>query len=102
MTTGHILPGYCDPVTRLARAKSAGYPVNMKKLLETTARYSKIDPMEFNCIKEEARRMWCRPHPEPTTYDFFFNKCSKQHEKIPETVPRPSSPTRINKPHPHK
>ncbi|XP_041359929.1 uncharacterized protein LOC121376179 isoform X2 [Gigantopelta aegis] len=100
MTTGHILPGFCDPVSRLARAKTAGYPVNMAKLLEKTSVYSKIDPLEFKRIKEDARRMWCRPRREPTTYDFFYNSCSTQFEKPPETVPRPSSPTRLNKPHP--
>ncbi|KAK6172649.1 hypothetical protein SNE40_016263 [Patella caerulea] len=95
MTTGHILPGYNDPVTRLRRVQNIGYPIESDKILQLRQETS-LDRNEFELIRAKAREIWSKPDREKTTYNFYHTG-----DKVGEFAPaRPSSATRKNKPHP--
>lgn len=96
MATGHILPGYGDPVTRLRRARSAGcYPLDNATLLDLQ-NAAKLTQREFDQIRENTKNIWMRNDLRPTTYDTFFG----DGEIREITQSRPSSSYRRNKPHP--
>ncbi|XP_060598488.1 uncharacterized protein LOC132752199 isoform X2 [Ruditapes philippinarum] len=96
MATGHILPGYGNPVTRLRRAQSA-YPMDNKKLHELTAKHvPDMDPRTLDHIRQNARNMWLRPRYEPTTYNTFH--AGDQLDEPIESIP--TEPLRRHKPHP--
>ncbi|XP_048237052.1 uncharacterized protein LOC124134415 [Haliotis rufescens] len=97
MATGHILPGYGDPVSRLRRVNSSGYPLDSNTLLQMEASY-KLRDLEFDRIRAQARHMWSRRDREPTTYHHFHSGQELPPEE--QTRSRPTSPTRRNKPHP--
>lgn len=96
MATGHILPGYGNPVTRLRRAQTA-YPMDRQKLHELTARnIPDLDRRTLDHIRENARNMWLRPHYDPTTYNTFHTG-----DQLDEpTEQQPAEPLRRHKPHP--
>ncbi|KAJ8297512.1 hypothetical protein KUTeg_024043 [Tegillarca granosa] len=95
MATGHILPGYGQPVTRLTRAKSA-FPLDKTKLKEfAELNVPKPAREDLDRIRENARYMWSRMDRAPTTYNFQFREKQGQYMRS-----RPASPTRRNKPHP--
>ncbi|XP_045202775.2 uncharacterized protein LOC123556237 [Mercenaria mercenaria] len=96
MATGHILPGYGNPVTRLRRAQSA-YPLDKQKLQELTARnVPDLDPRTLDHIRENARNMWLRPRYDSTTYNTFHTG----DQLDAPTEPQPTEPLRRHKPHP--
>lgn len=97
MATGHVLPGFGEPVTRFRRARSA-IPLDKDRVNE----YARLnvpapDYRELRSIRENARHAWATSVPKyATTYDSHFNG-----QPLDEpTKLRPSSPTRLNKPHP--
>ena len=99
MATGHILPGYGDPVTRLRRARSAGcYPLDTSSLLElqNKARASK---RELDSIRENAKSVWLQDLTSQTHYDTVFAGGEAVENTKPRT-PRPTSSCRHNNPHP--
>lgn len=96
MTTGHVLPGYGNPVTRLRRAHTA-YPMDRNKLKEFAIK--SVPPLEkstLDQIRANARHAWSLPDREKTTYG-YFHRGSDLDEP---TQCRPTSPTRRHKPHP--
>lgn len=96
MPTGHVLPGYGQPVTYLRRAKSA-YPLDKTKLKEYAAfNVPAPERNELLRIKSQARDQWMGLDRAATTYDFQF-QCRDLDQP---TKSRPTSPTRKNKPHP--
>ena len=96
MATGHILPGYGDPVSQLRRVRSAGcYPLDSFSLYERK-RAAELSKREFEQIRENARRMWSTNSPRETTYDSFF----KDKDVMEITHTRPTSSYRHNNPHP--
>lgn len=97
MATGHILPGFGNPVSNLRRAKTATLPLDKTKLREFALyRNPGPDADELLRIKAEATRVWSAQARHPTTYNSHFHeKCLDQ-----PTQPRPSSRSRRNKPHP--
>ncbi|XP_052792497.1 uncharacterized protein LOC128226585 [Mya arenaria] len=96
MATGHILPGYGNPVTRLKRAQTA-YPLDKTKLREIAERnVGTLEKRDLESIRQNARNMWLAPNYEPTTYNSVHH-----HLTLDEpTASRPSSPSRRHKPHP--
>lgn len=96
MPTGHVLPGYGQPVTYLRRAKSA-YPLDKSKIKEYAAQnVPALERNELLRIKSQARDQWMGFDRAATTYDFQF-----QYKNLDQpTQSRPTSPTRKNKPHP--
>lgn len=97
MATGHILPGYGNPVSNLRRAKTATLPLDKAKLREF-AYYRNPGPNadELLRIKQEATRVWSAQSRQPTTYNAHFYE-----KRLDEpTQSRPSSRCRRNKPHP--
>lgn len=96
MATGHILPGFGYPVSRLRRAHTA-YPLDREKLQELAARnVPELDPRTLDNIRENARNMWLNPHYQPTTYNTF-------HAGRPLDEPtelRCTEAARRHKPHP--
>lgn len=96
MPTGHVLPGYGQPVTYLRRAKSA-YPLDKSKIKEYAAQNVPApERNELLRIKSQARDQWMGLDRAATTYDFQF----KYRNLDQPTQSRPTSPTRKNKPHP--
>lgn len=96
MATGHILPGYGNPVTRLERARTA-FPLDRQKLTEITERnVPALDQRTLDNIRNKARNAWLQPDYSPTTYNHFHNELRLDEP----TQSRPSSPTRRHKPHP--
>lgn len=96
MPTGHVLPGYGQPVTYLRRAKSA-YPLDKSKIKEYAAQNVPApERNELLRIKSQARDQWLGIDRAATTYDFQF----KYRNLDQPTQSRPTSPTRKNKPHP--
>lgn len=96
MPTGHVLPGYGQPVTYLRRAKSA-YPLDKSKIKEYAAQNVPApERNELLRIKSQARDQWLCLDRAATTYDFQF----KYRNLDQPTQSRPTSPTRKNKPHP--
>ncbi|XP_022322787.2 uncharacterized protein LOC111124221 [Crassostrea virginica] len=96
MPTGHVLPGYGQPVTYLRRAKSA-YPLDKTKIKEYAIQNVPApERNELLRIKSQARDQWMGLDRAATTYDFQF-----QYKYLDKpTQSRPTSPTRKNKPHP--
>lgn len=96
MATGHILPGYGNPVTRLKRAQTA-YPLDKSKLKEMAEQnVGVLERRTLDNIRDNARSMWLASNYAPTTYNSVHN-----HLQLDEPTPlRPSSPTRRHKPHP--
>jgi len=96
MATGHILPGYGQPVSRLRRARSAGcYPLDNSTLLELKQK-ALASRRELDSIKENAKCQWMRNTTQPTTYDSHFSG----GEVTEITTARPTSSHRHNNPHP--
>lgn len=96
MPTGHVLPGYGQPVTYLRRAKSA-YPLDKSMIKEYAAQNVPApERNELLRIKSQARDQWLGLDRAATTYDFQF----KYRNLDQPTQSRPTSPTRKNKPHP--
>lgn len=96
MATGHILPGYGHPVSRLRKAHSA-YPADRNKLKEIAV--NNVPPLKQQTLDEiraKARQTWACKDREKTTYGYFY---SGQDLDEP-THMRPTSPTRRHKPHP--
>ena len=96
MATGHLLPGYGTPVTRLTRAQTA-YPLDKRKLREMAQEnVGVLERRTLENIRNNARSMWSASHYAPTTYDSVHT-----HLQLDEPTPtRPSSPSRRHKPHP--
>ncbi|OWF43793.1 uncharacterized protein LOC110459273 [Mizuhopecten yessoensis] len=96
MATGHILPGFGQPVTNLKRAKTA-YPMDKTKLREyAVLNVPKPDASELGYIRENARQVWSAKPTHATSYN-----CHYEGRRLDEqTKSRPTSPTRKNKPHP--
>lgn len=97
MATGHILPGYGNPVSCLKRAQTATLPLDKTKLKEFALyRQPGPNPDELLQIRNEATRVWSAQPKQPTTYNTHFSG------KILDepTQSRPSSRCRRNKPHP--
>ncbi|XP_076467530.1 uncharacterized protein LOC143298546 [Babylonia areolata] len=95
MATGHVLPGYGDPISRLRRVQSAGYPLGKRTLLKI-AQETRLEQTEMDAIRQNARRLWSYKDCHETTYD-------DQYAERPAdglVTVRPTSPTRRNKPHP--
>ncbi|XP_077984269.1 uncharacterized protein LOC144438915 [Glandiceps talaboti] len=104
MTTGHILPGYGDPVSRF-RSKSAdpmmsGY--RHRNIFHGPGR--DLEPHVLEEVKREAKAAWDAdlrdwtktPNIRPTTYTHsFYQKPQDEPAKM-----RPTSPHRRNNPHP--
>lgn len=98
MATGHILPGYGEPVTRLRRVRSAGfYPLD-STALQNRHKAFHLTPQEFEDIKENAKRLWNSRTQKPTTYETFHN--GGEINELTEAKSRPSSSDRRNNPHP--
>ncbi|XP_005108273.1 uncharacterized protein LOC101845427 [Aplysia californica] len=96
MATGHILPGYGDPVSKLRRARSAGcYPLDNSSLLDLQ-NAARLTEREFEQIRQNARNIWLKTSPRSTTYDTFYS--GGEVREI--TNPRPTSSHRHNNPHP--
>jgi hypothetical protein len=101
MTTGHVLPGYKDTVSRLERARNAvhmgseGRPgaANLKELQMIRA-----DPVTLEEIRKRAREVWQHKDDVETSYqDHYRERFSAVDEP---THSRPTSSHRRNKPHP--
>lgn len=96
MATGHILPGYGDPVTRLRRVQSVGCYMLDSTTLRECEKAACLSQEEFSQIRESARQLWKKQCPQITTYETYFSD-----GKIREmTQPRPTSRDRRNNPHP--
>lgn len=104
MATGHILPGYGNPVSKF-RSKSAdstmsGYRFR-KGLKKATANeeLSAIKYAAHQAWEEEVKEWDRKPAIKPTTYSHSYY--AKNH-KLPDEQPivKPLSPTRRNRPHP--
>ena len=95
MATGHVLPGYGDPVSQLRRVRSAGYPLDKKTLLQI-AQDTKLKREEMDYIRNNARSLWSYQENQETSYDNHF--AERRADEI--MTLRPTSPTRRNKPHP--
>ncbi|XP_030836315.1 uncharacterized protein LOC115918488 [Strongylocentrotus purpuratus] len=104
MATGHILPGFRNPVSRY-RSKSAD--PTMTGYRYRTSGGTALDAPEFQAIKAEAMNAWTEdkidwnktPNKKPTTYGHsFYRKENVTEEKLAEM--RPTSSLRRNKPHP--
>ncbi|XP_059155866.1 uncharacterized protein LOC131940949 [Physella acuta] len=98
MATGHILPGYGEPVSRLRRVRSAGfYPLD-STALQNRHKDFHLSPQEFEEIKENAKRLWNSRAQKPTTYETFHN--GGEINELTQAKSRPSSSDRRNNPHP--
>ena len=87
MTTGHLNPGYRALVSSLQSAKKN----------PTGARtHASINKNELDEIKAHAKSVWSVKDESQTTYGFYFD-APKRVEQPPV---RPTSPTRLNNPHP--
>lgn len=96
MATGHILPGYGNPVTRLRRAKTA-YPMDRQKLEEITARnIPDLDRRTLDSIRANARDTWLSTKKLPTTYNSVHNRLQLDEP----TQSLPTELERRHKPHP--
>lgn len=95
MATGHVLPGYGDPISRMRRVRSAGFPLDKKTLLQI-AQDTKLKQDEMDHIRHSARRLWSYRQNQETSYDNHF--IERPADEI--MTLRPTSPTRRNKPHP--
>ncbi|BFZ15274.1 hypothetical protein BsWGS_18313 [Bradybaena similaris] len=96
MATGHILPGYGDPVTRLRRVLTTGCYVLDSTTLRECEKAACLSQEEFSQIRESARQLWNKQCPKITTYETYFSD-----GKIREmTQSRPTSCDRRNNPHP--
>lgn len=95
MATGHILPGYGDPVSRLRRVRSVGYPLD-KKTLSALQQQARLDQNEFESIRSNARQLWSYSQNHETSYNNHF--AERVADELMQS--RPTSPTRRNKPHP--
>jgi len=96
MATGHILPGYGQPVTNLKRSKSA-YPLDKTRIREyaymnvPAPRYD-----ELSHIRDSARSVWSANPTYATSYNNHYTGRGLDEP----TRSRPTSPTRLHKPHP--
>lgn len=96
MATGHLLPGFGDPVTNLRRAKTA-FPMDKTKIREyALLNVPRPDIRELGHIRESARQVWSAKPTYSTSYSCHFE--GRQLDE--HTRSRPTSPTRKNKPHP--
>ncbi|XP_069130802.1 uncharacterized protein [Argopecten irradians] len=96
MATGHILPGFGQPVTNLRRAKTA-YPLDKTKLKEyALLNVPQPDYRELRQIRDNARQVWSAKPTYATSYNCHYEGRSLDEQ----TKSRPTSPTRKNKPHP--
>lgn len=91
----HVLSGYGAPVSKLRRARSAGYPLDKQTLLEIAQR-THLERQQFDAIRSNARSLWSYPEDNETSYDNHFKE--RPADELQEL--RPSSPTRRNRPHP--
>ncbi|KAK7097987.1 uncharacterized protein [Littorina saxatilis] len=95
MATGHVLPGFGDPISQLRRVQSAGYPLDKNTLLEI-AQKTRLHREELENIRTNARRLWQYPQGHQTTYDRFYSE-----RPADEMIGlRPTEQTRRNRPHP--
>ncbi|XP_074650740.1 uncharacterized protein LOC141905672 [Tubulanus polymorphus] len=97
MATGHLNPGYKDPVSRLRRSKSA-IPFGSKADAELNNLMKPLDGNVLDEIRRQARETWSRPSTSATTYNDFHNEAYLKNHVQANT--RPTSPSRKNKPHP--
>ena len=96
MATGHILPGYGHPVSRLRKAHSA-YPADRNKLKEfAISSIPAVKQQTLDEIRAKARQKWSKRDRECTTYGHFHSGDDLDEP----TSLRPTSPTRRHKPHP--
>nr|XP_006814210.1 PREDICTED: uncharacterized protein LOC102808334 [Saccoglossus kowalevskii] len=105
MATGHILPGYKDPVSRF-RSKSADPTMTGYRYRNVfhSGIARNLDPHILEEIKDDAYRTWNeelkdwsrKPSIRPTTYSHTFYKKTLDEP----TQSRPTEVTRRNKPHP--
>lgn len=93
MATGHILPGFQDPVTRLRHARSAPGGTDARRLRKMVV---PLTPESLDDIKMRAREEWSRPDTARTTYN------STHYNKVLDEPTRslPTELERKNKPHP--
>ncbi|CAH1791644.1 unnamed protein product [Owenia fusiformis] len=97
MSTGHILPGYRDSVSKFHRAHvepDVGAQSLKDKIDLTNAGHD----FEFERIRQNARDVWMQPDREQTTYGNFHNDKSVDVDEWQYN--RPTSAERKNKPHP--
>ena len=98
MATGHILPGYGNPVSNCRRVHSAGgYPLDSSTLLDMK-NAAKANSRELASIREGAKSAWLRNTTQPTSYDSHFSR--GEVTDLTHTTPRPTSSHRHNNPHP--
>jgi hypothetical protein len=88
MTTGHLVPGYKNIVTRF-RSANANPTGNRTRLT--------IDNDELEHIKSQSRLVWSAKDTSETTYGHYH--CDPAIKE--RTTLRPTSPGRRNNPHPH-
>ncbi|KAH9523339.1 hypothetical protein Btru_066431 [Bulinus truncatus] len=97
MATGHVLPGYGEPVTRLHRVLSAGvHPSLDSSTIAGFKNATKISQTEFDEIRQYAKATWTNVLPKATTYNTYFS--GGEIKEI--TTLRPTSSHRRNNPHP--
>jgi hypothetical protein len=93
MTTGHLNPGYNNYVSGLKSALSnpsgAAAPARRRHLPAKE---------ELEEIKANSRSVWSIKDNSETTYGYYFDR----PKKVDQPPFRPSSPTRLNNPHPKK
>ena len=100
MATGHLNPGYTDPVSRLPRARAALYSgtarpgaQNLRELQDVS-----VDPNTLEDIRRRAREVWMHRDQSQTSYqDHFRERFSAVDEP---TKQRPTSAHRWNNRHP--
>ncbi|KAL8590920.1 hypothetical protein ACOMHN_005243 [Nucella lapillus] len=95
MATGHVLPGFGDPISKLRRVQSAGYPLDKQTMLRI-AQDTRLNRDEVDAIRSNARRLWSYKEKQETTYDNHFME--RPADELMSV--RPTSATRRNKPHP--
>jgi hypothetical protein len=87
MATGHINPGYTNVVTRFKSALAN--PSGARRRID-------LNLSELNEIRSRAKSAWSIKDESETTYGHYF-----KDPVIKDPMPvRPSSPTRLNNPHP--
>ena len=89
MTTGHLNPGYKHIVSRILTEANN----------DAETRPAVLNRVELDRIKAKARSVWSAKSNAETTYGAYHD--SKPPFEVDVAVPRPSSPTRRNNPHPH-
>ena len=89
MTTGHVNPGYENLVSGMTAAMSnpSGSPSKPQ-----------FNSSELQEIRNRARSVWSGKDTSETTYGYFHT----DPKKISQVRTRPTSPTRLNNPHPKK